>query len=101
MRLKNVETIVRNTLTDIPETRDSDDLLYYNIIKLWQEGLGEEFNVYEIFCNRREWGIPNFESVRRTRQKLQANNENLRGTLWARRYRRRKEEEYRAYAVSE
>lgn len=70
-KIKRTSDIVKDVLKDCPNARNSDDLLYINVCK----------RISPMVCNqpfqtvllmRNELGIPPFESVRRTRQKLQA-----------------------------
>lgn len=100
MKIKDVEHRVKNILVDFPETRDSDEVLYYFIIRE-DPVLKHVGDIYDILIKRKEFGLPSLESVGRTRRKLQEKFEDLRGTKWATRYRKLKEEEYRAYALDD
>ena len=69
--LKNTTELVRQMLQKYPDTRNSDDMLYFRVC--------ESINViyvnlpfYAVILNRKKYNFPAFESVRRTRQKLQA-----------------------------
>lgn len=76
-RLKNVEREVRLVLESKPETRDDDDLLYLEVCK--SKVKADLISVEYFFLHRKNSCIPPFESVRRTRAKLQRENEALRG----------------------
>ncbi len=98
-KLKQITKIVEHYLTERPETRGNDDLLYGYVC--------EDFNRDAItlpFCvvmsNRKSLGIPPFESVRRCRQKLQEHNEHLRADADTEAIRMVEEEKYRNYARS-
>ena len=49
----------------------------------------------------KEYGLPGFETVRRSRQKVQADNPELAGSEAVRRKRAKKETVYREFATSE
>ena len=49
----------------------------------------------------KEYGLPGFETVRRSRQKVQADNPELEGTESTRRKRAKQEAVYREFATSE
>ncbi len=92
-RLYDVSKEVEALLEEKPETRDSDDVLYFNLINGLQPGL----TTYDVFINRNRYNLPPYESVRRTRQKLQEKRPDLRGTERIRQLRKEKEEEYLDY----
>lgn len=96
-RLKNVEREVRLVLESKPETRDDDDLLYLEICK--GKLLTEVISLEYFLRNRKSSCIPPFESVRRTRAKLQRENENLRG--WKHRPRLEAQQDYLDYVRGE
>jgi len=93
-RLYEVCKEVENLLETKPETRDSDDVLYFSLITSLQPGL----TTYDVFVHRERYGLPPYESVRRSRQKLQANRPDLRGSKKVRELRREREEEYLEFA---
>lgn len=98
MDLKNTEKLVNAILFYNPETRDSDDLLYLKIIE-WN-GL-DNTNVRDFFKNRAKTQIPPFETVRRTRQKVQAANPELRGSKRVEKERIKLQQTYKEYALKE
>lgn len=100
-RIKKIENIVLGVLERYPESRDSDETLYYEIIKDHEHTMHYGFSVYELLMERKKWGIPSYETVGRTRRKLQEEHEELRGSKWATRYRREEEERFIAYARGE
>lgn len=75
--IRQTQGIVREILEQHPETRNSDNLLYVKVVESINANL-----IYkpfqELFIHAKEYGIPPFESVRRTRQKLQAEFPELR-----------------------
>ena len=63
--------IVKQVLEEVPATRNSDDLLYIKVCsRINPNALRSPFS--EVLCKRKELNLPPFESVRRSRQKLQA-----------------------------
>lgn len=99
MKIKNVESLVGLVLVSCPSTRDNDDVLYYHVLKAL--GMDGHTTVEEFLLDtRKSEGYPPFETVRRTRQKLQAEFPDLQGTRSTKEKRKEAEEEFRAYAVS-
>jgi len=72
--MKNIRKtlrIVEKALQEMPETRASDDLLYVAVCReINPFSVGYSFA--DVLTNRKAWDIPPFESVRRSRQRLQA-----------------------------
>jgi len=93
-KLIDVQKKVEGILMTSPKTRDSDDLLYFEIIESINPGLTAK----EVFTNRESHGLPPYETVRRARQKLQADRPDLRGTIRTQIHRKEKEEQFLAYA---
>lgn len=84
-----------------PETRSSDDLLYYYICekKLYEKGYGiVHMRFADVWLDRKEYGLPPFETVRRTRQKVQSQHPELRAAADVEAMRMALEDEYRDYA---
>lgn len=95
--LEYASTVVRDVLESNPETRDSDDKLYYQVCKL----ICPDISVIpfgKVLMNRKHYGLPAFESVRRTRQKLQHDYPELRACNQIDVERKIREEEFREYA---
>ena len=74
--MKNIGTtseIVRDVLEEFPATRNSDNLLYIKVVeKIDKELIFKP--LVDVFTHRKKYGVPPFESVRRSRQKIQADN---------------------------
>jgi hypothetical protein len=87
-------TVLRIMETN-PETRSDDWLL---ILEVWKEYIGTDISVESLFTNHIELGVPNFETIRRCRQKIQADNPHLVDEN-ARIIRKKEEKEFRAYAL--
>lgn len=93
-RLFDIQNLVEGILLDHPKTRDSDDALYFQIVS----SINPDLSAKEVFLNRETHGLPPYETVRRARQKLQAERPELRGTLRTQIHRKEKEEKFLAYA---
>ena len=95
--LECISAVVRNVLESDAETRDSDDKLYYQVCKsIYPDISYIPFGM--VLMNRKIYGIPGFESVRRTRQKLQHDYPELRACDLVDAHRCIREEEFREYA---
>lgn len=64
--MKDLKGIVRDILMAIPETRDSDEVLYMEVLKQ----KGHEINK-ETFTNYKAYKLPSFPSISRARRKVQ------------------------------
>lgn len=69
--LKNTSDIVKVILQRYPDTRNSDDLLYLKVCE-YVNGTHISLPFWKVIQDRKDFGYPPFESVRRSRQKLQA-----------------------------
>ena len=97
-RLFKVQEMVENTLLAYPETRSSDDLLIVHIYRDYYGIRADKF--INVLVKRRENKLPSFESIRRTRQKLQEKHEFLRGDERTEELRISEQEKYLEYARS-
>lgn len=77
--IKRTSDIVKEILERKPETRNSDDELYFEVCKkINPDAIAKPF--YMVVLHRKEHSLPPFESVRRARQKLQASYPELCGS---------------------
>lgn len=82
--LKEIKGIVHAALRERKETRDSDfNLICWVYYKVNPDVLGMPFS--KVMWNHDRLGLPSFESIRRTRQKLQHDFPELRGELYNKR----------------
>lgn len=95
--LKNVTKVVKELLTDHAVLRNDDDLLY-RAVCFHHKPQVVHLSFAEVLTTRQILGLPSFETVRRTRQKVQATYPELKGTKRVREARKAKETEYREYA---
>lgn len=78
-RIKEVSKVVEEILVNNKDARNSDNLLYAQVCAVYNpEALNMSLGAF--LHNQKELGLPPFESVRRSRQKVQSENENLRGS---------------------
>lgn len=71
-QLKTVDSKVLTVLRECPETRYDDMLLileYYNRFSEYPVGA---FSFEDVIHNYKAYGLPCFESIRRTRQRVQS-----------------------------
>lgn len=95
MRLKKMQDKVEYCLTHYPITRDDDRLLIGSVYALFYDvDMNTPFK--DILKNDK---LPNFETIRRVRQKVQADRPNLRGKKDRERLDR--QAEYVKYAISD
>lgn len=97
MNTNKLNEMVHSVLSNFPETRDDDFLLYGYVCHNMMKGTTHS-NVWNmtfgyICSNHLQMELPSYESVTRMRRKIQEGDSELRGTG----YHRRKEraEEYR------
>lgn len=96
--LRTAQNIVRDILETNPDTRNSDTALYLKVCeKVNPKALDKPFWV--VLGSLKELGLPNFETVRRTRQKLQAAFPELCGYTNVEAERVLNEEAFREYAL--
>ncbi len=73
--LKSVSQIVKHILEESPFCRNSDSFLELEVLKVYAKRLGLDLGsmtVDTLYQHRAEWGFPPSESIRRTRQLVQA-----------------------------
>jgi hypothetical protein len=99
--IKNTAKLVKRALTNPPKARNSDNYLYYVICYELLADIGlsiDHISLSSALLNRKELRLPNFETVRRTRQKIQAECPELAGSDEVEEARSNKEETFREYA---
>lgn len=99
--LNTIQNIVENILRKRPSARDSDNFLYYLVCCEVGRENGVDVNTMSVPCfllQANELNLPKFETVRRTRQKLQASYPELTASERVRDCRAENETIYREYA---
>lgn len=95
--LKTIEGKVRAVLQKNEDARNDDMVLYLALCNLYLEDAGN-MPLAQILTNHRELGLPSFESVGRTRRKLQERHPELSGSVRKQKIRAAGEKAYRKYA---
>ena len=89
--MKDINDIVHATLLCHEETRDSDFKLICWVCSVTNpDVMSQPFS--KVLWNYQKYNLPSFETIRRTRQKLQHDHPELRGKLYEKRM--AKQEEY-------
>ena len=97
-KLKEVKKYVEEVLREKPYTRNSDNILYSCVIE--KLGVPADMSAVEFFRRAREIGAPNMESIRRARQKVQAEHPELKGDPDVEAARALEEENYKEFAIN-
>ena len=99
--LRTTTDLVKEILKKSPESRNSDNVLYYLVLTELGKRNGIDFehmSVPSLFLHLKEYNFPQFESVRRTRQKIQSLYSELAGTDKVEAIRTLNEQAYKDYA---
>lgn len=88
--------LVKAILEEDEKARNSDDYLYLQVCKQVNPRCSMFFDY--VMLHRKELGIPGYETVRRTRQKIQQEFPELCGSDRVNAMRAVREEEFREYA---
>lgn len=73
--LKTIMAVVKDVLEREPFCRNSDSFLELEVLKIYAKDLGLDIGTMTVdvlYQNRVAWGFPKSESIRRTRQLVQA-----------------------------
>ena len=95
--LKTLESKVKAILQKNEDARNDDMTLYLIVCNTYMKDVGA-IPFAEVLEQYKYLGLPSFESVRRTRRKLQAKYPELVGNARVRRLRAEGEKAYRKYA---
>lgn len=97
--LNTTEKIVKDILLKSPETRNSDNELYIKVAeRLNANVLDKPFA--EVMRGLKSLGLPCFETVRRTRAKIQAEHPELQSERFIKKCREENEKDFEEYARS-
>lgn len=99
--IKKTSDLVHEILINEPVCRNSDNILYYRVLQTIgrQNGIDvENMTVPTLFLNMSSMKFPALETIRRTRQKVQECNPELRAVDTVEAYREVLQDEYRDYA---
>lgn len=101
--IENTSKLVKTLLENDPKARNSDNYLFYEVcrMKLAEQYIDIEFVSFkEIMLQYKQLGLPKFETVRRTRQKLQHDYPELSSSESVGAAKAILEEQYKEYARS-
>lgn len=98
---KTTHDLVKSILEQVPETRNSDLLLYYRVAEHISDIrnidiLGTPFCM--VICDLKIYGLPSIESVGRARRKIQEQYPHLQSEKKVKKMREEQEKEYRKYS---
>ena len=102
--LKNTTALVKAILEQDKQCRNSDSFLYLKVLSVIGKRKGidiETMSVPYFLTNLQGTSFPGFETVRRTRQKLQQHHPELCACEAVEGFRMDNEKEFRAYAVGD
>lgn len=95
--LRNTTKMVKYVLEKEPRTRNSDNLLWLEVIKLVNQGV-LRMPMAIVLQNLKDYNLPSIETVGRCRRKLQAAFPELRATADVQGFRTEREAEFREWA---
>lgn len=102
--LSNTTALVMSILEQDKQCRNSDSFLYLSLLKILgkQKGVDiDSMSITTFLLTMREHGFPPFESVRRARQKIQAQYPELAACSRVQGFRGENEKVFRDYAVGD
>ena len=94
-----VQPIVKKVLEENFDTRSDDFMLIYEVYKVFLDNI-DNVGFKDIMLNHKEYNLPYFESIRRTRQKLQSKFPELLPPESVQQGRKLEEADYKSYALS-
>lgn len=94
--IKKTNELVQRILLDYPDSRGSDDTLYKYVVEAINPDAAS-MPFCQVFLNRSEYGLPPYESVRRSRQKIQETYPMLRASKEVEEARAENEQEVRDF----
>ena len=99
MKLSNTANLVKEILTDKPETRDDDYLLWVEVIKrTTKDKFDYSMSFVTFLYTARFLNIPQFETVSRARRKVQEQHPELKGTEKVRKAREDMQVDFKDFA---
>lgn len=98
--VKRISEVVKYLLVTNKATRDDDMYLYLKVAERLKGKAVNDIRFEDIMINYKKFNLPTFETVRRTRAKLQSQYEELAPCAEVAEYRRKRVGEFRKYAQS-
>ena len=102
--LKNTTALVKALLEQDKQCRNSDSFLYLKVLSVIGKRKGidiDSVSVPYFLVNLQGTAFPGFETVRRTRQKLQQHHPELAASETVESFRMDNEKEFRSYAMGD
>ena len=98
--LETAEEVVKQILTDIPETRDDDFKLLYYAYKRYKSDI-DIYSFKDVMFNHSYFGLPSFETIRRVRPKLQNKYPELQAVKFVQQKRKEFEKDYKEFVLED
>ena len=95
--LKNTTMKVRQVLATVPAARNSDNILYLEVVRLIDQHV-LRLPLAVVLNNLKDYNLPSMETVGRCRRKLQAQFPELRADKTVEEFRSELEAEFREWA---
>ena len=95
--LKNTTMKVRQVLATVPAARNSDNILYLEVVRLIDQHV-LRLPLAVVLKNLKDYSLPSMETVGRCRRKLQAQFPELRADKTVEEFRSELEAEFREWA---
>ena len=95
--LKNTTMKVRQVLATVPAARNSDNILYIEVVRLIDQQV-LRLPLAVVLQNLKDYNLPSIETVGRCRRKLQAQFPELRANKAVEEFRSELETEFREWA---
>lgn len=96
--LRSIQDVVLAILKQSEKARNSDNELYVEVVKKMNP-VALQMPFCMVMTSLSDFALPNFETVRRTRQKIQANNPNLRSERNVESVKKEYLDDFKEYAV--
>ena len=99
--LKTTASLVKHILEEDQQARNSDSFLYFRVLEYHGKQKSVDIHSMSIpsfLLNMSVWGFPPFETVRRSRQVIQAKHPDMAPNAQVASWRGQKMEEYRDFA---
>ena len=96
-KLRNTTMMVRQVLVTVPAARNSDNVLYIEVVRLIDQHI-LRLPLAVVLQNMKEYNLPTIETVGRCRRKLQAQFPELRANKAVEEFRSGLKEEFREWA---
>lgn len=96
-KLSTIRAMVFEKLSTHPDTRDDDFILIMNIYNNHFDT--NYLSFVDVMKNHNKYGLPSFESIRRTRQFVQARYPDLRASAQVEEGRCQKQDDYIRFAI--